>query len=125
MKPVEKLDGVLKYLYNEYLNGKVDFDHSNNICEKSKLLISPGEAYLILSKLHMDNYLIISSANNHMFKINYNGILFHLNGGYTQELADINRKRFKDEVFNWIIAIGTFLAGLYAIWQLLLELKNT
>ena len=123
MNPEKKLDKVLKYLYAEFTEENIKFQHSKSICEFGELNVNPAEAYMILNKLNIDGYVDVFESNQWCFKINYNGILFHRNGGYQQELKDLKRKRFKEDTFNIIIAVGTLLAGLYAIWQLWLEIK--
>jgi hypothetical protein len=123
MKPEKKLDKILNYLHQEYTKDNINYVHSKVICQLADLNVNPSEAFLILDKLNIDGYVQVSQDNQWMFKINYNGILFHQNGGYHQEIKDLKRKRFKEDIFNVIIAGGTLLAGFYAIWQLWIGIK--
>lgn len=124
MKPEKKLDYILNYLCKEYIKESISYKHSKNICQLAELDVNPSEAYMILLKLNSDGYVDMLESNQWMFQINYNGILFNRNGGYTQELEDSKRKRLKDDIFNGIIAIGSLLAGIYAIWQIWIELTK-
>lgn len=122
MKPEEKLDQILRFLNDSFLKDDIKFQHSKTICELSKLKVSPAEAYMILQKLNLDGYVEVLEENQWMFKINYNGIIFNRTGGYTSSLLDLKRKRFKEEIYNILVAVGTTLAGLYGVWQLFTEL---
>lgn len=122
MTPEEKLDKILLYLFTEYTKGKIPFEHSKNICINAGLNISPTESYLILLKLNSDGYVDMSDSNQWLFQINYNGILFFNSGGYYQELKDLKRKRVKNDIYNVVVGLGTFLAGLYALLQFLKEI---
>jgi len=124
MKPELKLDHILKYLYEEYSKENILYRHSKEICLLSNLKVSPSEAYLILLKLNVDGYVDMSDTNQWMFKVNYNGILFHRQGGYETQLKDVNRKRIKEEIYNIITAFGATIAGLYAIWQFCIEFSK-
>lgn len=124
MKPEEKLDQILKYLYNEYQNENLKYAHSKTICHFADLQVNPTEAYTILLKLNADGYVDMSASNQWMFQINYDGILFYRSGGYKQELKDLKRKRIKNDIYNVMVALGTSLAGAYAIWEIYKEVSN-
>ena len=124
MKPEEKLDEILKYLFSEYEKGNIRQQHSKAICELAELKVEPHEAYMILEKLNLDGYLTVSESNQWMFIINYDGILFHRYGGYKQELNDLKRKRIKNDIYNVAVALGTFLAGGFALWSIWKEFSN-
>lgn len=124
MKPENKLDKILKYLYNEYEKEKLNYEHSKTICHLSELKVNPTEAHMVLLKLNADGYVDMSDSNQWMFRINYNGILFSRSGGYKQALNDLKRKRIKNDIYNVIVALGTFLAGAYAIWAIWKEISN-
>ncbi|EKF56246.1 hypothetical protein I215_01948 [Galbibacter marinus] len=125
MNPENKLDHVLKYLYDQYQKENLTHDHCKDICKLAQLNVNQSESYIILSKLQHDGYVDTLSQNKWLFRINYNGILFHRYGGYKQKLKDVKRDRFKKDIYNWMIAIGTSLAGLYALWQFWLEIVKT
>lgn len=122
MKPEEKLDRILKYLYDEFEKGNAQLRHSKSICQLAGLKINSNEAYMILEKLNLDGYLTVSDSNQWMFSINYEGIMFLRYGGYKQQLKDIKRKRLKNDLYNILVAVGTSLAGFYALWQVWIEL---
>ncbi|QDW21819.1 hypothetical protein [Flavobacterium sp. KBS0721] len=124
MKPEVKLDHILKFLYEEYLKDNILYVHSKEICHFAELDVSPSEAYLIMEKLNIDGYVDVSHSNQWMFKINYNGVLFHRKGGYEDELRDINRKRTKEDIYNIITAVGAIIAILYAVWQFFIEFSK-
>lgn len=124
MKPEENLDAILSYLFNEYEKEKLGYVHSKSICQLGNLKVNSAEAYMTLLKLNSDNYVDMLDSNQWMFQINYNGILFIRSGGYKQKLKDLKRKRIKEDIYNVMIAVGTSLAGLYAIWQFWIELSK-
>jgi hypothetical protein len=124
MKPEDKLDTILMYLYEQYDKDNLKFEHSNTICHYVELKVNPTETYLILLKLNADGYIDMSDSNQWMFQINYNGILFCRCGGYKQQLKDLNRKRIKDDIYSVMVAVGTSLAGAYAIWEFLKEISS-
>lgn len=124
MKPEDKLDTILMYLYKQYEKDNLKFEHSNMICHYVELKVNATETYMILLKLKVDGYVDMSDSNQWMFQINYNGILFCRCGGYKQQLKDLNRKRIKDDIYNVMVAVGTSLAGAYAIWEFLKEISN-
>ncbi len=124
MKPENKLDKILKYLYNEYEKEHLKYEHSKTICHLSELKVNPTEAHMVLLKLNADGYVDMSDSNQWMFRINYNGILFSRSGGYKQALNDLKRKRIKNDIYNVMVALGTFLAGAYAIWAIWKEISN-
>jgi len=124
MKPEDKLDQILTYLYNEYEKENLKYEHSKSICHFAELKVNPTEAYMVLLKLNADGYVDMSDSNQWLFQINYNGILFHRSGGYKQELNDLKRKRIKNDIYNVVVGLGTFLAGAYGLWAIWKELSN-
>ena len=54
-----------------------------------------------------------------LFAVNLKGILFwnEGKGGYVQQLKDIKAEKYRLNLLNIIIALGTGLAGLYALVQ--------
>jgi len=125
MKPEDKLDLVLTYLFDEYEKESLKYEHSKTICYFAELKVNPTEAYMVLLKLNSDGYVDMSDSNQWMFQINYNGILFCRFGGYKQELNDLKRKRIKNDIYNVMVALGTSLAGLYAIWAIWKQISET
>jgi hypothetical protein len=124
MKPEEKLDKILTYLYTEYEKENLKYEHSKSICHFAELKVNPTEAYMVLLKLNADGYVDMLDSNQWSFQINYNGILFCRSGGYEQELKDLKRTRFKNDIYNVMVAVGTSLAGLYAVWQIWIEISK-
>ena len=124
MKPEDKLDKILTYLYSEYEKENIKYEHSKAICHLAELNVNPTEAYMVLLKLNSDGYVNMSDSNQWKFQINYNGILFHRSGGYKQELNDLKRKRIKNDIYNVVVGLGTFLAGAYGLWAIWKELSN-
>lgn len=124
MKPEEKLDKILKYLYSEYEKGNINQQPSKFTCESAGVRVNHQEAYMILEKLNLDGYLNVGELNKNMFIINYEGILFHRSGGYKQELNDLKRKRIKKDIYNVIVGLGSFLAGIFATWSIWKEISS-
>ena len=124
MKPEEKLDKILTYLYTEYEKENLKYEHSKSICHFAELKVNPTEAYMVLLKLNADGYVDMLDSNQWSFQINYNGILFCRSGGYKQELNDLKRKRIKNDIYNVVVGLGTFLAGAYALWEIWKEISN-
>ncbi len=124
MKPEEKLDKILTYLYTEYEKENLKYEHSKSICHFAELKVNPTEAYMVLLKLNTDGYVDMLDSNQWSFQINYNGILFCRSGGYKQELNDLKRKRIKNDIYNVVVGLGTFLAGAFALWEFWKEISN-
>lgn len=124
MKPEDKLDKILTYLFDEYEKENLKYEHSKIICHFAELKVNSTEAYMVLLKLNEDGYVDMLDSNQWMFQINYNGILFCRSGGYKQELKDLNRKRIKNDIYNVMVALGTSLAGAYAIWEIWKEISS-
>ncbi len=93
----KKLDKALEIMYKEYENGNSLFLHSKSVCEKAKLKVKPQEAHLILRKLNYDEYLDVDISNEWIFRINCNGVLFYLNGGYAVCNKHKRLKKFKKD----------------------------
>ena len=98
--------------------------HSKYICQLAGLKFEPYESYLILEKLSLDGHVRVNESNKWMFEINYNGVLFVRYGGYKQEFKDLKRKRIKNDIYNVAVGLGTFLAGVFALWSIWKELSN-
>ena len=124
MTPEEKLDQILTSLHKEYQKENLKYRHCKEICEFSQLKVNPNEAYMILLKLNQDGYVNVLESNQWSFQINYNGILFYRSGGYVQELKDLKRKRIKNDIYNVVVGLGTFLAGAYGLWAIWKEFSN-
>ena len=90
MKPEDKLDKILTYLYNEYEKEDLKYEHSKTICQVADLKVNPTEAYMVLLKLNGDGFVDMLDSNQWMFKLNYNGIVFCRSGGYKQELERVS-----------------------------------
>ena len=118
MDRISKLDSVLEWMY---LNNKPS--HSKDICENANIKVSDNEAYKILCKLSKDGYADVVN-NIWVFEINYNGIIFFESGGYKAEIQDLKSRRNLHDRINKIVALGTFLAGIYALIETLKFLLN-
>jgi hypothetical protein len=55
----------------------------------------------------------------HFYKLTFGGEVFLQKGGYDQELKDNKIKRNRDIVYTLSVAIGTALAGLYGLFEIL------
>lgn len=119
--PTEKLDAILMLF--EIKKGErpiyPDF-HENAYLHYKKpkdIVLERYERDLIVKKLNKDGYIDMtmemtgtSSANLPHYKINFNGLLFLLNGGYTQELKDkISLRQYRIDYDKMILKQSKWL----------------
>ena len=131
MTPIDKLDFVLNAMENgfegHYRNPTEIIKHHDMVGK-----ININELPAIINKLVKDGYLdfevggskdiIFDSDKKYM--ITFEGKLLNEQGGY----------RYKDKrdsistnlrlAQTWAIALGTVLAGLYGLYELIIALKN-
>lgn len=132
MEDLEKLDTVLKFL-------KIDTGYdSEYVFNKSGITnTSKQEVYLILDKLHSDGYVHQTEHENSpepvgfgrvkivtdkFYSINFKGKIFVQSGGYSISLKTGNRKNQIQNLKDWLMIFGTWLAGLgafaYIVWEI-------
>ncbi len=71
-------------------------------------------------KLVDDGYLVDTKegvGDNKNYLVKLNGIIFSESGGYEQQYKDAKARRYQTNLSNAVIALGTGLAGLYALVQ--------
>ncbi|MHB8261907.1 MAG: hypothetical protein ACYDCN_02745 [Bacteroidia bacterium] len=72
----------------------------------------------ILNKLEKDGFLIPIPVNDKKFiTTSFEGIVFIKNGGYTEQKRKEMTLKALQSIQTWAIAIGTSLAGAYALCQ--------
>ena len=128
MSEIEKLDSALKWFYNEYKDQNWHRPFGIIVAKWGMpLKLKTLEIILICNKLHRDGYLDVLDEKNifnfdedkSQFALNYNGAMFHLAGGYTQQLKDTKQQRFRTFLHNLIVGVGAGLAGVYVLWKIL------
>ena len=127
MEPNSKLDFALEFYYNSFYNEsrKTEYEHVSDIFISNPELsksISSNESRLIVSKLQQDEYINVKESDPDWNKINYNGMIFHLAGGYTQYIIDLESDRTKNRLHEKVIRIGAVVAGIYAAVEILTRL---
>ena len=73
-------------------------------------------------KLERDGYLIDTKngdGDNNKYLVTLEGIIFIESGGYVQKRKNEIRTSFLQTLAIWVTAIGTGLAGIYALIQLM------
>ena len=71
-------------------------------------------------KLIRDGYIIPNenvNSNGLEFLITFEGKIFFEKGGYISKLKAEKRKKIIDSLHQWILTIGSLLAGFYVIFQ--------
>jgi len=149
MSPIEKLDEVLTIMSSE--KGLTsDADIVKRINKISKHEYDGNEMQKILSRLGKDKYIefedreesikwlpVTDSLTIRYYFITFDGELFIQMGGYAQQLItnanEINRQKNIElaaianrktiTILTWIIAIGTFMAGLYYSIEILKDYR--
>ena len=122
MQPNAKLDFALEFYYKAYHDRKTntykahfgDVVATNPELQEKALL---DEAMLWSEKLHKDGYIDDFLDDDRFYVINFDGMIFHLQGGYTGQLRNAKLKNRRRHLLNIIIAGGTGFAGIYALWQ--------
>lgn len=111
--PLEKLDYLLELLK------RYSSSHSyNDIWIKSKGKISDVELPYMLAKIIKDGYVIEtknSDGNNYSYSISFEGVIFQ---GYVSLNKLHRRAAFRNRVETLILTYGTFLAGLYGLFEI-------
>ncbi len=126
MTSLEKLDFVLnamdKVFWEEYRT-------LTEITKDSKILgkININELPAIINKLNKDAYIdfelndskdIIFDSEK-KYRITFEGKLLNESGGYRWKIKRESTLTNLQSLQTWVIAIGTALAGLYGIYQLI------
>lgn len=96
--------------------------HINKVIEETKL----NHQYLkeLMGILADDKYVIVEYTDTVLKKllkceITLKGKMFILKDGYVQQLKDASSERTFQTLALWISAIGTGLAGIYVLWEML------
>lgn len=146
----EKLDAVLIVLNDasNSLMGAVNFErlHISSELKLSVILfeltemgfndIDSSELAMILEHLIDESYIKsierteqdtmnLPPQTTKFYKIIFKGKVFIENGGYTQKEKIVKREIFRQTLAIWITAIGTGLAGIYGLFEILKWLGKT
>jgi hypothetical protein len=125
--PHEQLDFILTHLNNDKLPESIEeIEDSlmwNPFDEKIDKTIN-----LILHKLIKDEYVNkvhreeikrpIPRPAGQTYYISFEGKLFIENGGYNQQQKESNRHKTIEITHQWVLSIGTLLAGLYGLVEI-------
>jgi hypothetical protein len=125
MNNIEKLDYVLRYIYDG-MNKNIPNDYITkprleiDICPVTNIIQT--ELHQILAKLERDRYILRHQHNpdtSTFYEITFEGRMFKEANGYSQEAEDIKTKRFHAVLSNVLLTGGTALAGIYALGEIL------
>lgn len=128
--PIEKIDLVLSIFKpsafkREYGETKLLIRQQVHTEIEERLLEE------ILFKLEKDGYLRSETGGHVMreektynadpkiYKLTFEGELFQIKGGYTQELKDINASNRVERIRILILTYGTAAAGAYGVFEIL------
>ena len=120
LSTIEQLDKILNYSYDNNLmfteyDIKKYFEN-----DKEMSLLGIGDIKLILDKLANDSYIDNKTyGTDRQYRITWNGKYFKENGGYIQQRKDIKAKKYRENLLNVIMSLGTGFAGLYGLIYLL------
>ena len=132
MTSIDKLDFVLNAMYN-YIDG-----HYLDLTEITKLSeilgkININELPSIIDKLNKDGYVnyelgdtkdsIFQSTKKYM--ITFEGKMLNETGGYRYKSKRDAISTNLQSAQTWAIAVGTVLAGLYALYQIITALTTS
>ena len=130
--PIDNLDTVLNYFATGVRNESMVFTRQVYFDFKNEgSLISESALQVIINKLVKDEFVsLIHVYTEKSFKITFEGLVFHQQGGYKQKLVndnfiksqqDSNKKTQKILFwFTGIVAIGTLISAIYyciEIWR--------
>ena len=125
MEPNVKLDYALSFYYKAYNERKSYREHFSDIITNTLELQGMGledEAKLWIDKLLKDEYINMVDGDDGFYVINFSGMIFHLAGGYTQYIIDLESDRTKNRLHEKVIRIGAVVAGIYAAVEILTRL---
>jgi hypothetical protein len=116
MKDSDNLQ-VIDFALNKVYNG--------SRITKQDLLSSIQSKFPNFNKFHLDAIVnkldadkLIRFVNGDTFIISFDGMIYHEQGGYTED----NRRKTKAATLQtlaiWVTAVGTALAGLYGLYEL-------
>lgn len=125
---IEDLDKVLRYLLADEEYAFKSLSDITHAFDRSKLTVADTVSIkVMLEKLIKDDYieaLALSdiSAENQLFgkryKITFEGILFIQQDGYSGRAKSIALREISQTFAVWIAAIGTGVAGVYALVEI-------
>lgn len=123
MTAIEKLDKVLNIFYNSDRKG--GFDYAELFKATSHLLEYKDELNKIIKKLRKDELIYIEDitashdfVRAEVYFLTIEGMIFVENKGYGQQNKNAKIKRNRDIANAQAVGIGTALAGLYALWEI-------
>jgi len=127
--PIDSLDTVLNYFSRTQSQSmrcyQIWFD-----LEKEGLQLSEADVLLVIKKLAKDEFVsIIQVGARNFYRITFEGLVFQQQGGYKQKLnKDTFLKRQEESNkrtqrilfwFTGIVAVGTFIAAVYYVLEIL------
>ncbi|HEY5328108.1 MAG TPA: hypothetical protein VIJ27_13985 [Mucilaginibacter sp.] len=122
LTPIKKLDLVLGIVAEETNNTSIA-----TIVLKGKEKVSGSDVHFVLDKLVEDKYVHfiggplpanVTENTAFSYSITFNGLVFHQQGGYSREHKNRRAKARKDAAYTIVVAVGTFLAGLYTLFEI-------
>ena len=120
LSPLQKLDRVIGILANSGGNQK----SKAQIIFEANDEITYVDIEMLFNKLIKDGYAEkpygdSNPLNQTIYVLTFEGLIFYQKGGYKKEEKIIKLRLLKDEVYTYSVAIGTGLAGLYALFEML------
>jgi hypothetical protein len=134
LTPVEMLDKVLEWFAMDVSQIKLSVLIPRTAAPKDQALRNMAEVFLelntpefllfadlIFDKLVRDKYIKVLNQQTPIapiYAITFDGILFSRQGGYQKEDKRKVIQATLQSWQTWAIVIGTFLAGLYGLWEI-------
>lgn len=126
LSPLEKLDWVLKEIANNShpINSSPDISHQDLYSILTQNGFNTGiilDYELIIKKLKKDGYIeeSVRSSDIYYYSITLEGKILLQRNGYTQQEKDRIRERRNLNLVNFCLAVGTALAGVFALIEMI------
>jgi|SRR5471030_1337930 len=120
LSPLQKLDKILGIL----IISKEKRASMVQILLDANDEITYNDFDIVTTKLIKDGYIErpygFSNPESHtIYSLTFEGLIFYQKGGYIYYSKNEKRKNIKDTIYIWAVAIGTSLAGIYGLFEIL------
>ncbi len=122
LSPIDKLDTVLTFLYDNYSKYRFTLPVlATQLIKEFPQLDLWGELVSILNKLEKDEFVEFDDRDdpNRVYRITFEGKLFKQLGGYKEKDKIEKAKNLRMNLQNFAIALGTSVAGAYYLLEII------
>jgi len=111
---ISVLDDFLKLMYEKKVQTIGDIMIN---LKANKILLHDFEVETIIAKLIEEKYVMRFDSGQYTLTVT--GRMFFEKGGFRQQLIDEKRKARVEVVYIWAVGVGTVLAGIYGLFEML------